>query len=189
MNKKTDFPDLSGEIHVIPDGVMPKWRPSAYAVVEVKREILMVRPHWSKLWDLPGGEVDPGETLEEAAIREGRQEAARQLVLNKSMDANGPTPFYFYEGNLFYRDKRDPENIVDNYWHVLAYFFHAVLASDEVDESMLGAHEIEEVRWVTIEDMFVPPSDPAYVPVRPFHLEALKRGVWRHLQASGGWRD
>ncbi|MDD7910156.1 NUDIX domain-containing protein [Pseudovibrio exalbescens] len=45
------------------------------AVFNQDGEILLVKHTYLKGWYLPGGGVDPGETLEQAAIRELREEA------------------------------------------------------------------------------------------------------------------
>ncbi|MEO5927230.1 MAG: NUDIX hydrolase [Patescibacteria group bacterium] len=183
MNKKTEFPDLNGEIHVLPDGVRPLWRPSAYVLVERNREVLMVRPHWSKVFDLAGGGIDPGETLEEGALREFLEETGRRVKLRS------PVPFYLHEGNLFYRDENGSSDPVDYYWHILAYFFHGSLESEEVDEDILARHETAEVRWVPVDDIWDWENPTTDVRIRPFYREPLERGVARNLDRRGGWDD
>ncbi len=44
------------------------------AAIEDNRRVLLVRHGYIKGWSLPGGGVDKGETLREAAIRELREE-------------------------------------------------------------------------------------------------------------------
>jgi 8-oxo-dGTP diphosphatase len=49
-----------------------QWRPSAYAIV-IKADALLVSPQFGG-YDLPGGGIDLGETPEEAALREVKEE-------------------------------------------------------------------------------------------------------------------
>ena len=45
-------------------------------VIDDQERVLLVRPTYVNGWTLPGGGVDKGETLREAAIRELKEEAA-----------------------------------------------------------------------------------------------------------------
>jgi ADP-ribose pyrophosphatase YjhB (NUDIX family) len=54
----------------------------AFALIEDARGVLMVANRrcvagtWTQVWDLPGGQVEPGELLHEALARELREELA-----------------------------------------------------------------------------------------------------------------
>ncbi len=61
----------------------PVTRIGAMALVlsEDRREVLLIRRRFMLLWDLPGGEVEPGETPEEAAARETREETGYEVEI------------------------------------------------------------------------------------------------------------
>ena len=48
----------------------------AQMIIRRNDEILLIKTTYRKHWEFPGGRVDKGETGEEAAIREAREESA-----------------------------------------------------------------------------------------------------------------
>ena len=50
------------------------------AVFDAQRRVLLIKASYVPGWNLPGGGVDPGETLMQAAIRELREEAAVEAI-------------------------------------------------------------------------------------------------------------
>src|SRR5438045_5315394 len=62
-----------------PPGVTPIVRPSAYAIIANDAHIAVM---WTPLGAfLPGGGIDPGESIDEAVRREAREEAALAVKL------------------------------------------------------------------------------------------------------------
>ncbi|HJN43767.1 MAG: NUDIX hydrolase [Vicinamibacterales bacterium] len=55
------------------------------------------------LWELPAGSVDPGETAEEAAVRECHEEIAKIPTRIERLDAWYPTPGYCDELMIFFK--------------------------------------------------------------------------------------
>ena len=82
-------------------------------------------------WSLPGGAREPGETLEQTAIRETAEEAGIKVEITKLVSViekttNGKRP------------------------HVLFFYFAAEVV--EGTAHVVRPDEISEVKWVTIEE-------------------------------------
>ena len=68
-----------------PPGASPPDRPAAFAVIEREGQVALVevdRINRGRVFDLPGGGIDPGETAAEAAVRECGEEAGLVVALD-----------------------------------------------------------------------------------------------------------
>jgi 8-oxo-dGTP pyrophosphatase MutT (NUDIX family) len=63
------------------DGSPVTWRVSAYVIVEKDDKILLLKNRTEKLYDIPGGGVEIGESVEEAVAREAMEEAGATVKL------------------------------------------------------------------------------------------------------------
>lgn len=58
-------------------------RPIALAIIEREGKLLVAQRHagaeFGGLWEFPGGKIEPGETAEQAAVREGLEELGCRL--------------------------------------------------------------------------------------------------------------
>ncbi|MGD6801371.1 NUDIX hydrolase [Rossellomorea aquimaris] len=96
-----------------------------YALVfdELEKRVLMVKNAGS-VWTLPGGAVETGETLEEAVIREVKEETNLTVEVEELLAVN----------EAFFLKKEV---------HPLFFTFKT--------RSILDQEEIEEIQWVDIE--------------------------------------
>jgi 8-oxo-dGTP diphosphatase len=92
-------------------------------------EVLVVhRPKYSD-WSLPKGKLDPGETLEQAALREVEEETGWRCNL-------GP-----HIGKNEYRDRDGRSKRVD--WWLM----------DPIDGEFAPNDEVDEIRWVALDEV------------------------------------
>src|SRR5215204_6125702 len=91
-------------------------------------EVLVVhRPKYED-WSLPKGKLDPGETLEQAALREVEEETGMRCTLGEHVGTNE------------YRDRHGRSKRVD-WWLMQA-----------VDGEFEPNDEVDEIRWVAVGD-------------------------------------
>jgi 8-oxo-dGTP diphosphatase len=100
----------------------------AYALIykEDEHKILMVNNQGGS-WSLPGGEVEQGETLEQAIIREVKEETGLKIEVEKIVAVN--EAFFQTEGH-----------------HVLFITFKVKILEGEY--SIQDKEEISEIKWV-----------------------------------------
>ena len=89
------------------------------------RVAVVHRPRYDD-WSLPKGKLDPGETFEQAALREIEEETGLRAALVRELPSTT------------YRDNKDREKLV-RYWLMEAVDDPGFTPNDEVDE----------LRWVT----------------------------------------
>jgi len=110
---------------------------SAIAVVVRGMEVLLVRRSQSPdagLWGFPGGKIEPGETIESAALRELQEETgvqAKALRVFTALDAVA----------------RDPEEKTTDH-----YILIAVLCS-WVSGTPVAADDAAAVRWFSVAEL------------------------------------
>lgn len=111
---------------------------SAGGVVYEKREddiwVVLIKPVHGHVLTLPKGEMDAGETEEETAIREVREETGLRGKIIEKLDS--VTYWYYLRRN----------NI--KYKKTVHYFLMAYAGGSIEDHD----HEVEEVLWMKLED-------------------------------------
>jgi len=127
-------------------------------VVNPKAEVLIVRTtKWRGSWGVPGGKLDWGESLQEALLREFREEVALDLQQVR---------FALLQ-----------EAILDSQFHVPAHFvlvnYYAFSANTEV----VPNEEIVEWAWL-------PPEQALRYPLNNFTERLVSDCIERHIVAD-----
>ena len=90
--------------------------------------VLVHRPRYDD-WSLPKGKLDPGETWEEAALREVEEEVGLRCVLGPELPP------------VDYRDHKGRAKVV-RYW---------LMEPEDGDAPFTPNDEVDEMRWVDFE--------------------------------------
>ena len=118
-------------------------------------DLLVVRRRDSGLWELPGGQVDVGETAEEAGVRETMEEAGLSVVVTGV-------------AGLF----TDPGHVVRSTTGVVRQQFVVVLhARAAAGTPHADLQETTEAAWVAVPDL---PGLAMELPVRGYIACALR---------------
>ena len=123
------------------------------------------RPPSQGAWSIPGGRVEIGETLREAAGRELREECGTELQVS-------------VEGIAFILDRitRDPESRV-RYHFVLVDF-----VAEHVSGEPRAGSDAAEARWVTLAELSALPTTPRLSEILGELLRRRESGeLGRHL--------
>jgi 8-oxo-dGTP pyrophosphatase MutT (NUDIX family) len=95
-------------------------------------EVVLVHRRHPKLWALPKGTPDAGETLEETALRETREETGLEVELEAPLRSIG---YVFVRGRIRF--------------HKTVHFFLMRPVGGDVSQH---DHEFDEVRWFQLEE-------------------------------------
>jgi 8-oxo-dGTP pyrophosphatase MutT (NUDIX family) len=103
-----------------------------HRVVQDRTEIVLVHRRHPRLWALPKGTPDAGETIEETALRETREETGLRVELEERLRS---ISYVFVRGRTRF--------------HKTVHFFLMRPVGGDVS---LHDHEFDEVRWLQLEE-------------------------------------
>lgn len=113
------------------DGSPVAWRISAYVIVVKDGQLLTVKNKREELRDVPGGGIEPGETIEEAVAREAMEEAGVKVTLGSIVWVNQDW-FYHREGRFY---------------QAIQLFYTAELKSELITPT---DPDMEAIRWLPL---------------------------------------
>lgn len=111
---------------------------AAFRINDGKVELAIVAVNPSRRWQLPKGLVDDGESDEQAALREVREEAGIECEIIEKIE----TIEYWYFGN------EKGERV--RYHKFVHFFLMKYVSGDTKDHD----HEVAEVKWVSPDEAF-----------------------------------
>ncbi len=84
------------------DGSPLEWRVSAYGLIIKNDQLLLTKNREKKLFDVPGGGIEFGETIEQAIRREALEEAGAQVRVGQLVEI-AEDYFYHQTKKKFYQ--------------------------------------------------------------------------------------
>jgi ADP-ribose pyrophosphatase YjhB (NUDIX family) len=103
-----------------------------YRIVEGRREIVLVHRRQPRLWALPKGTPNAGETMEETALRETREETGLRVELERPIRA---ISYVFVRGRT-------------RFHKTVHFFLMRPVGGALADHD----HEFDEVAWFQVEE-------------------------------------
>ncbi len=86
-----------------PDDIIPEWRISGYALIELDGKILTVLGSWSNSIELPGGGIEMSESIKEGIKRECYEETGYRVEVQDEPIHVGERNFYCTELNKYFK--------------------------------------------------------------------------------------
>jgi bis(5'-nucleosidyl)-tetraphosphatase len=105
-----------------------------FRITDTGREVLVCGRSSDRLWALPKGTPEPGETLEQTALREVREETGVEV---EQVGVVGEVKYWF---------SRPQEGV--RYNKTVYHFLFQPVGGDP----SLHDHEFDEVRWVPVQE-------------------------------------
>ncbi len=134
MNNEQLFKNLAGDMVSKPDEAEVLPRESAYGIHVEGDKVLLVRPTWSRKWDLPGGRIEEGETPFQSMTREFLEETGYMVNISDSIPL-GKKQEWFYN------------DLEDSFHDSTMHFF--LVKSVAKQGEITSTDEIETLEWVS----------------------------------------
>ncbi|MCY0908420.1 MAG: NUDIX hydrolase [Sulfobacillus thermosulfidooxidans] len=125
-------PDLYGHDHEFaPESI--RFRPAAYGVLCHNHQVLLSQSRFSEKWDLPGGGIEPWETLADGLAREFLEETGITVSVQRFLEMQENFIAFF-----------------SHPYHSLRFYYTVKLLAPDVTLAP-DAHELLDLRWWPIE--------------------------------------
>jgi 8-oxo-dGTP pyrophosphatase MutT (NUDIX family) len=100
MSSTNHFNFINANLEPVPyDGSEVTWRISAYVLITKDAQLLLAKSRLEKFYDVLGGGIDIGETIEEALHREALEEGGAYINIGKLLFV-AQDWFYHRKGNF-----------------------------------------------------------------------------------------
>ena len=133
--------DIDGKYHeVSPDEI--QWRPSVYAIV-IKDSKILLSPQHGKGYNLPGGGVNLGESLEVAVVRETKEETGLDVRVIRTLTV--------YD-NLFKVTRPGAQGV----YHAIMVHYLCEMTGGNLSNAGFGEYEKDYAQlaeWVLLEKL------------------------------------
>lgn len=132
--------DLHGQSHDVPAHEL-QWRPAAYGIL-IKGDAVLLCPQFGHKYDLPGGGIELGETVEQGLLREVKEETG--------LDATDPVLLDVHT-SFFTFDASSGENLQCLMLYYSCGTFTGTLTNEGHDE--WERVHVEMPEWVPIDSL------------------------------------
>lgn len=131
--------DIDGHFHDVSSDEI-SWRVHVYAIVIENDRVLLSPQHGPGRYDLPGGKVDIGESLEDGLLREVREETGVDVRITRQLATRD---------NLFKVTFREPQEV----WHSVMIYYLCEKTGGDISDEGFDHHEREYAslaEWVEL---------------------------------------
>lgn len=143
------------------DPIVTRWKQDIIGVAEVNKDtkkpilqFVAIQRQDSGEWAIPGGMVDPGETISATLKREFMEEAMNSLKKNKAEKEKLEKSMrkFFEQGEEIYKGYVDDPRNTDNAWmETVALNFHDQNNSVVGNIKLIAGDDARNVKWMDID--------------------------------------
>lgn len=140
------FTDRLGNKHIKPQNIDAEERTSVCGVAIKDGQILLIKAVDFIDWEIPGGKVEPGETIEEGLVREFLEETG--YVVTKIIEN------FYQKKHDFYSIKRDL------YYRSMVNFFTVEIDLSVQHKEKMTFDEVDQVKWFDLNSLDIGRVNP-----------------------------
>ncbi|XP_053977834.1 ADP-ribose pyrophosphatase, mitochondrial [Hylaeus volcanicus] len=143
------------------DPIVTRWKRRTTGALEIDKntdkpilEFVAIQRQDSKEWAIPGGMVDPGETISTTLKREFMEEAMNSLGKDdaEKKELEKSIREFFEKGEEIYKGYVDDPRNTDNAWmETVASNFHDEHGSTVEQITLTAGDDAYNVKWITVD--------------------------------------